>query len=169
MGSDHPVVWAKTEGKGRVVHMSMGHSWSTNNVYEAKNGYLKKFLYGTLRYVSGDFTGCTDDEYVEYNPDATRSDPVACVTLKTVSIGSSAGGEARTLVKREEGTSGIRIRFQSAGAHDLALLDVAGRVVDRRSGTGPFEYSLPAPSRSGIYTVVARAGGTETRHRVTIL
>jgi type 1 glutamine amidotransferase len=169
MGSDHPVVWAKTEGKGRVVHMSMGHSWSTNNVYEAKNGYLKKFLYGTLRYVAGDFIGCTDDEYVEYNPDAIRSDQAACVTRKGVSIGVSTGGGARTLVKREEGASDIRIRFQSAGAHHLALLDVAGRVVDRRSGTGPFEYSLRAPSRSGIYTVVARAGGTETRHRVTIL
>jgi type 1 glutamine amidotransferase len=169
MGSDHPVVWAKTDGKGRVVHMSMGHSWATNNVYTAKNGYLKKFLYGTLRYVAGDFTGCTDNEFVEYNPDATRSEPDACVTRKGVSIGASGSGEARTLVYRRDGTSDIRIRFQAPGAHAVTLLDVAGRVVDRRSGAGPSEYSLPTPSRGGIYTVVARIDGAETRHRVTVL
>lgn len=169
MGSDHPVVWAKTEGKGRVVHMSMGHSWSTNNVFTAKNSYLKKFLYGALRYVSGDFTGCTDNGYLEYNSDATRSDPAACVNPKPVSIGASGNGKARTLVYRQEGEPGIRIRFQSVGAHDLALLDVAGRAVDRRSGAGPSEYSLPVPSQAGIYTVVARAGGAETRHRLALL
>jgi type 1 glutamine amidotransferase len=169
MGSDHPVVWSKTDGKGRVVHLSMGHSWSTNNVYTAKNNYLKNFLYGTLRYVAGDFVGCTDNKYKEYNPDATKSDQAACKELVIPTIVRPDGKDAAPLISREAGKQLVRVDLRSAGAHSVAIFDVFGRVVDQKRGTGPTSYALPVPNRSGIYTVVAKAGGEETRFRVTVL
>jgi type 1 glutamine amidotransferase len=80
MGDDHPVIWAKTVGKGRVVQNSMGHSWTFNNVYTANNEYLTKLLYGMLGYAAGGFLGCTDKGFEEFNPDATKNDPEACIT-----------------------------------------------------------------------------------------
>jgi uncharacterized protein len=55
MGADHPVVWVKSVGKGKVIHNSLGHSWSTSNVYTQADGYLTKLTWGFLRYAAGDF------------------------------------------------------------------------------------------------------------------
>jgi Trehalose utilisation len=55
MGADHPVVWVKAVGKGKVIHNSLGHSWSTSNVYTQADGYLTKLTWGLLRYAAGDF------------------------------------------------------------------------------------------------------------------
>jgi Trehalose utilisation len=55
MGADHPVVWVKSVGKGKVIHNSLGHSWSTSNVYTQADGYLTKLTWGLLRYAAGDF------------------------------------------------------------------------------------------------------------------
>jgi type 1 glutamine amidotransferase len=166
MGADHPVVWSKVDGKGRIVHLSMGHSWSTNNVYTAKNNYLKNFLYGALRYAAGDFFGCTDANKPGYNPDATKNDPDACNVISAAYI---PGAQGRALISRNQGESDIRVVINASGRHEVEILDVSGRPVESRRGEKATEYSLPLPSRSGIYVVVARAGGQETRHRVTVL
>jgi Trehalose utilisation len=55
MGNDHPVVWVKAVGKGKVIHNSLGMSWSTNNGYTQADGYLTKLTWGLLRYAAGDF------------------------------------------------------------------------------------------------------------------
>jgi type 1 glutamine amidotransferase len=167
MGSDHPVVWSKTEGKGRVVHLSMGHSWSSNNVYAAKNGYLKQFLYGSLRYAAGDFTGCTNPAYLDYNPDATKSDPAACLTPAGVRIPGGEGGSRAPIIARAGG--GIDVDVHAEGVHEISVRDVSGKVVDRRSGSGPRQYHLAVPGKSGFYLVKAKAGGEEAMARVTVL
>lgn len=168
MGTDHPVVWSKTEGKGRVVHLSMGHSWSTNNVYAAKNAYLKNFLYGSLRYAAGDFIGCTNNTFKEYNPDATKSDPAACLVPVTTMLRPD-GKDAQPLISREAGKQLIRVDLRDAGTHTVTMLDIAGRLVQSKQGKGPASYSLAVPSQSGIYTVLAKSGGKSTRYRVTVL
>jgi hypothetical protein len=170
MGDDHPIAWAKTEGLGRVAHISLGHSMSTNNVYAAKDGYLKKFLYGALRYVAGDFTGCTDSRYQEYNPDATRSDPGAC--REPVSIAPHAGGgrPVRTVISHGGRDSRfVEVSIRTGGRHEVTLLDMAGRVLFREYGMGQADIPVPLPVRSGLYLVVAKSGGEEIRHRVTLL
>ncbi|MEO7426513.1 MAG: ThuA domain-containing protein [Fibrobacteria bacterium] len=169
MGIDHPVVWSKTDGKGRVVHMSMGHSWSTNNVFTAQSSYLKKYLYGTLRYVAGDFVGCTDNTFSEYNPDATKSDPAACRIPGASSILRPDGADMRPLVSREAGGQLVTVSIRSVGAHSVSMLDVSGRAIHSRNGVGPIAYSLPLPAHSGMYTVMARSGGKTTRYRVTVI
>ncbi len=144
MGDDHPVAWTKSDGRGRVAHLSLGHSWSTNNVYAAKNGYLKYFLYGAMRYVAGDFIGCTDSRNVEYNPDATKSDPTACFSPDPLEL--HAGGErpARTLLSRN-GTHGyfVDLSIRAKGHHAVTLVDRTGRVIRRISIMGHTEISAP--------------------------
>ena len=78
MGTDHPVVWANRVGKGYVINFSLGHSWSTGNVYSAQDSYLKKLFYGVMRFGAGDFVGCTDPANSNYNQDAIQSDPTQC-------------------------------------------------------------------------------------------
>lgn len=169
MGADHPIAWAKTEGKGRVVHNSMGHSWSTNNAYAAKNAYLKYFTYGALRYVAGDFTGCTDNRYSEYNPDATKSDFTACKMLDATAILRPDGRDMAPLISKVDGRQIVTVTLRGAGPHSVTLLNVSGRVMQSKQGTGPFRYSFPAPSQSGVYHVVAASAGKSTHFRVTVL
>lgn len=171
MGEDHPIVWSKAEGKGRVVSNSLGHSWSTNNAYTAKNSYLKHFLYGTLRYVAGDFIGCTDNAYAEYNPDATKSDPTLCATPASALIRFNKDRQQSDLplVYRNETGTLVSVEFFMPGPNSITVTDVAGKRVYYKPGSGRALYSVPAPKWSGIYIVKAKAGGKETTHRVTVL
>jgi type 1 glutamine amidotransferase len=172
MGADHPVAWSKTEGKGRVAHISQGHSWSTSNVYTEKNSYLKKFVYGALRYAVGDFLGCMDNRYIEYNADATRNDADACKTMNISGIVRPDGSDAAPLIAREAGKQLVTVIVRGSGPHLVTLMDVSGRVVQSKRGTGPEQYSLPVPAQSGIYHVVAQSAGKSahtTRFRVTVL
>jgi type 1 glutamine amidotransferase len=170
MGDDHPIAWAKTEGLGRVAHISLGHSWSTNNAYAAKNGYLKYFLYGAMRYVAGDFIGCTDSRYGGYNPDATKSDPNLCIGPEPIILHEVGGKPARALISRRGNNSPfVDVTIRTEGWYEVTLLDMSGRVVYRNSGTGPAQVSVPMPTRSGLYTVLAKSAAEELRYRVTVL
>jgi type 1 glutamine amidotransferase len=169
MGTDHPVNWAKVEGKGRVVHMSMGHSWSSNNVYTAANSYLTNFLYGELRYAAGDFLGCMDTKYKEYSPDVTKSDSTACKTLGTTSISVNKSNNGFPVISQMQGKEQIDVNFAAQGAHEVAILDVSGKVMDRRIGNGPAQYSLATPKRAGIYLVKAKAGKSVSTQRITVM
>jgi type 1 glutamine amidotransferase len=169
MGADHPIAWVRTEGKGRVLHNSMGHSWSTSNVYTEKNSYLKKFTYGALRYLAGDFIGCLDNQYAEYNPAATRSDATACKTLLPTSLVRPDGNDMAPLISREAGEQLMAVTLRGPGSHAVKIVDVCGRVVQFKRGKGPTRYSLPVPTQSGIYNVVAESAGKTSRYRVTVL
>jgi type 1 glutamine amidotransferase len=167
MGADHPVNWVKSEGKGRVVHMSMGHSWSSNNVYTASSNYLTNFVYGALRFAAGDFVGCTDNKYKEYNADATKSDQTACLTLNSTSISENQVGERLSLIS--QGSTTINVSFSVAGAHEVTISDVTGKVVDRKVGTGAAQYALPTPNKAGMYVVKAKVNGHTQVQRITVL
>lgn len=169
MGADHPVIWAKTVGKGRVVHNSMGHSWSFNNVYTAKNEYLTNLLYGMLRYTAGDFIGCMDDGYEEFNPDATSSDQEACKTPIVVSISSNNVDSREVAFSKLLSNKSIQVDVHAQGHHQVALVDMAGKVVQNQEGNGPQSYSLQAPAKSGFYLIKVDAGGKRHSQRITIL
>jgi hypothetical protein len=169
MGEDHPLAWSKAEGKGRIAHISLGHSWSTINPYALNGGYLTKFLYGALRYVAGDFLGCMDGRFAEYNPDATKADGDACKTLVPATMVDAAGQPASALVAKVPGRAMVKVAVETAGRHAVTLLDVTGRSVATRTGVGPADYTLPMPDRSGLHVVLVEAGGRTTRHRVMAL
>jgi uncharacterized protein len=165
MGADHPVVWTKQEGLGHVINFSLGHSWSTHNTYAAKDAYLKRLLYGVLRYVAGDFSGCTDDRFVEYNPEATRSVPDNCKSRLALTVAGPDGGGGRIAFLPATSGAPPQVSVLAGGPHEVALRDISGRTLHRRRGTGPAAYSLPMPSAAGIYWVVGRAGGRDSRYR----
>lgn len=169
MGADHPVIWAKAVGKGRVVHNSMGHSWSHNNVYAAKNEYFTKLLYGMLRYTAGDFIGCMDDEYYEFNPDATANDPTACVEKIPVSFIANNLDSREVAFSKLLSNKSVQVAVHAEGQHQVALVDMAGKVVQNHSGNGPQSYSLQAPAKSGFYLIKVNAGGKRHSKRITIL
>jgi type 1 glutamine amidotransferase len=171
MGNDHPVVWSKTEGKGRVLHFSMGHSWSTNNVYTAKNNYLKNFMYSSLRYVAGDFLGCMDSQSQNYNPEATKNNPADCElsSIHRVTFSSDASGSGSPIVSQDSRGYGVRVGFYSPGPHELTLVDMAGHTVYKKEGRGQALESVPHPSKPGLYVLKAKAEGHVTTRRVTVL
>lgn len=168
MGEDHPVVWVKEVGKGRVVHNSLGRSWEGMvNVYAQKDAYLKKFLYNSLRYAAGDFIGCTDANYEEYNPDATRSDLAACRTAQTLRTADPTRTPAPAIAYFQ-GEKTIRVDFPLEREHEVFLADIHGKRVATRSGTGAVRYVLDTPERGGIYIVKATAGGVFQARRIFV-
>jgi hypothetical protein len=46
---------------------------------------------------------------------------------------------------------------------------MTGHVLYRKSGEGEADIPVPMPVRSGLYLIVSRSGGVETRQRVTLL
>ena len=167
MGGDHPVAWVKKMGKGRVVHNSLGVSASGVNGYAQKDGYLKKLLYGSLRYAAGDFTGCADPDDVGYNPDATQSDPGACAAanpLRTRRPTRTAAPDIAFV----PGEMIIRVDFRSDLDHEVILADINGKRMGTRAGKGAMRYEMAAPKRTGIYIVKASAGGMAQARRIFV-
>jgi type 1 glutamine amidotransferase len=125
MGEDHPIAWAKEVGKGRVVSNSLGHSWSFSNSYTQSDGFLKKFLYGTLRYAAGDFIGCMDADDKNYNPDATKNDATQCQG-PAVNIRQGNSVVVGNWASFKQGA--IHVNIVNPGAYRIQVMDVAGRI-----------------------------------------
>ena len=172
MGADHPVTWAKTVGKGRVVHNSLGHSFGGgHNAYTQKTNYLKNFTYTALRYAAGDFTGCMNNKFEEFSSDVIKSDSTQCKTpsLAFVRFNKDPKQDDLPLISRNGPGALIDVDFFKPGSHEISITDVSGKRVFRKTGSGHALYSVPAPKSSGIYIVKAKAGGKVTTHRVTVL
>jgi hypothetical protein len=156
-------------GKGRVAHISLGFSWSHNNVYAANDGYLTQFLYGAMRYAAGDFIGCTDRAFSEYNPDATKSDPTACQTPSPIRIKLQQGRGSIAQIVQPASTNTIGVQITAKGNHQVTLLRVSGQVIESRLGNGPSEYTFNSPIQPGLYWVTVVAGGKALTQRVTVM
>lgn len=171
MGEDHPVVWTKAVGKGKVIHNSLGYSWQSPNpnVYAQSDGYLKKLLYNLMRYAAGDFIGCTDTHYMEYNPDATKSDPAACKTILASAILTAPQGIREPVLAFHRGANSLLIQFQSGGEHEVILMDIGGKRLLRRTGIGAAGYTLALPGKAGVYLVRTTVGGKSRTQRLSII
>jgi hypothetical protein len=173
MGLDHPVAWTKTVGKGRVVSNCLGHSFGYNehNAYTQKANYLKNFTYTSIRYAAGDFIGCMDNRFAEYNPDATKSDAAQCKTPSTalVRFNNDRNQSELPLVSQNETGALVNVEFFKQGPNAITITDVTGKRVYQKTGSGQARYAVPTPRKSGIYIVKARSGGKVSTHRVTVL
>lgn len=172
MGADHPLAWAKTVGKGRVVSNCLGHSFGNqgHNAYTQKENYLKKFTYASIRYAAGDFLGCMDNKFEEFNPDATKSDVTQCKTMMATLIRFNKD-EQQTglpLVSRSGTDALVNVEFFKPGPNSVTIADVTGKRVYQKTGTGQARYSVPIPKKSGIYIVKAMAGSKVSTQRVTV-
>ena len=173
MGADHPVTWAKNVGKGRVVHNSLGHSFANkgHNAYTQKTNYLKNFTYTSLRYAAGDFIGCMDNKYNEFNADATKSDATLCKTQVPTLLKFNKDWKQSDLplVSQDETGTLVNVEFFKTGPNSITITDVTGKQVYQKTGSGQASYSVPTPKKSGIYIVKAKAAGKVSTHRVTVL
>jgi uncharacterized protein len=173
MPEDHPVAWAKTVGRGRVVSNCLGHSFRErgHNAYTQNGNYLKNFTYTSIRYAAGDFIGCMSIYYQEFNPDATKSDPAECKTVNAtlVRFGKDRKQSESPLVSQNETGTLLHVEFFKQGPNAITIADVSGRLVYQKTGSGQARYSVPTPKKSGIYVVKAKAGNQVSTHRVTVL
>ncbi len=173
MVGDHPVAWAKTVVKGRVVHTCLGHSFAErgHNAYTQKDNYLNKFIFTSIRYAAGDFLGCMDDRYAEYSPDATKSDPTQCLTQMPTRLALNAvkSRNGMPMVFQDRTRSLLQVDFFSSGHNALTISDINGKSVYQKVGSGQVRYIVPIPKKRGIYLVKAVAEGMITTHRVTVL
>lgn len=173
MGADHPVAWTKTVGKGRVVHNSLGFSNESLhlNAYTQKGDYLKSFTYTSLRYAAGDFVGCMDDKFAEYNPGATKSDPAQCITTTAalVRFNKDRKQSSLPLISQNESGTLVNVEFFKQGLNALSITDISGKLIYQKTGSGQASYSVPTPQKSGIYIVKAKSGSKVITHRVTVL
>jgi Trehalose utilisation len=143
MGADHPVVWVKAVGKGKVIHNSLGMSWSTNNGYAQADGYLTKLTWGLLRYAAGDF--------------------------KETSAGvrrPTRGARSTLLSGAQLDRFPVQFSVASQEPFQVELRDAQGRIVDSRSGVGPYQVQLQTPSQRGIYFLTLQAGSRSETQRV---
>jgi type 1 glutamine amidotransferase len=172
MGADHPVTWAKTVGKGRVVHNSLGHSFGGgHNTYTQKTNYLKNFTYTSLRYAAGDFTGCMNKKFEEFSPDAIKSDSTQCKTpsIALLQFNKDAKQNGLPLISRNETGALVDVEFFNQGPNAITITDVTGKRVYQKTGSGQARYAVPTPRKSGIYIVKAKSAGKVSSHRVTVL
>jgi hypothetical protein len=87
---DLPVAWIREYNGGRFALNGLFH---TNQVTNTNSSSLRAFfdstIVGTMRFLAG-YDGCTDSNYVEYNPKATHMAEGACVTPTFIKVGSVA-------------------------------------------------------------------------------
>ena len=157
MGDDHPLVWCKRMGKGRVVHNSLGYSNRDSNVYTQKGGFLENLLYRTMRYVAGDFTGCANPADANFNPGATQSDPAACAVVAKVR--NSVSGYSVSPFSLIPGRNALGVNHTHIGDFEVSLTDIRGNISDRKTGYGPQRFDLAFPSRSGVYLIQVKTRG----------
>lgn len=159
MGTDHPVVWVKQLGKGRVVHNSLGFSWADTNVYAQKDGYLTKLLYNTLRYVAGDYVGCTD------SLDATQSDNMNCA----IPLGEKSKlKDGADIIDHRQSKDGIHLAFPSSEKREIFLIDISGKKIGYQTGEGRKQYFVPLPKESGVYLLKVTISGKSMTRRILV-
>ncbi len=151
MGEDHPVVWVKQEGLGRVIQFSLGYSWPNLNVYQQSDNYLTKLLYGTMRYAAKDFVGCTDIRFVEYNPDATQSDPSACLTPRRTSSRWHPRQSPVPEIAYSVLGAKVTIVAQNMGSYHAVLADIRGKRLKSLPGHGSQPLEMTLPHQGGVY------------------
>ncbi len=166
---DHPVVWTKRIGRGNVVTMALGlssvdSSKRSPNYYDAftqKDRYLSRLLYGTLRYIAGDFTGCMDSTDVNYNRDATHSDPEACGGLASIQSLPRRGLSISPVKMRILGNGRFAIRLSENGPYRIQLMDLRGQVRETREGVGPDSFEMAVTRHSGTWIMNTRVAGRD--------
>jgi hypothetical protein len=162
-GETQPMAWSREVNGGRFVLTSLFHRDAPRT---SSNAALRQFVdgafVGTFRYLAG-YTGCTDKNYVEYNPKATHAGQGACVTPLASGI-RIAGTEANRGLNLRD----LKVSVASPGAHLVELIDPGGKTVAAYRGTGPREYAFDGLRATGIHFVRVEAGASAVTKRILL-
>src|SRR5690606_10095313 len=114
------------------------------------NATLRAFfdstLVGTMRYLAG-YDGCTDSNYVEYNPKATHLKAGACATPVFIQVGKAGDPAGRMRL------DDFRIAFTQPGVHSVDIYSARGAKVASHRGHGTREYRFSGIREPGVYYV----------------
>jgi hypothetical protein len=160
-GESQPIAWAREVNGGRFVLNSVFHRDAPRT---STNAALRQFVdgafIGSLRYLAG-YTGCTDKNYVEYNPKATHAGTGACVTPASSGIRIAGAGSARGADLRE-----FKVSVTGPGAHSVELYGPDGKQAAAYRGDGPRDYSFEGLRSSGIHFVRVKTGARVVTKRI---
>jgi hypothetical protein len=108
--------------------------------------------------------GCMDENYQEFDPDATHPNPEACQTASSI----DRNGLHLTLKGVKISSSGVFIDLP--GAHSIEILDVNGKRKGSLSGNGKMKYSISeirnAGPLSGIHFIKVKTPDAATAQKV---
>jgi len=134
--------------------------------------------------------GCTDSNYLEYNPDANISSQDSCITPVVKGCMDSSYAEYNPEANVSDETmcvTGFRWKYGrlpadvvlnaghkmlmtgSRGAHALQILDFKGRVMYAASGYGPHVYDFSSIRNPGLYLVRFREQSRGYQFRTVII
>lgn len=187
---DHPLAWTRKMGKGISAYNSIGHDapndggvdiylQRSNNAIAAsttnpEDSVVQTFNWNTMRYLAGDFTGCMDPNYAEYNAEATVSLltgkdtadwntykaahvetqapnwPVACKTQTTaINVVKS-----NSLFGITSARNSIQVSINQTGAYRVLVTDMKGRQVFSQTATGGLNKKVDVSNlQMGTYFV----------------
>jgi hypothetical protein len=145
MGNDHPLLWVRNYRGGRFVLNSMYHTTALSTATGALRAFADSSFIGQLRFLAG-YTGCTDSNYVEYNPKATHLGTGACATPTMISVGSVGSVERVKL-------DAFKISFTQPGNHSVEIYNTTGARIASHRGTGVQEYRFSEIRQPGVYYV----------------
>jgi trehalose utilization protein len=160
-GELQPIAWAREVGGGRFTLNSVFHRDGTRT---SPNAAMRQFidgaLVGTLRYLAG-YTGCTDRNFLEYNPKATHAGSGACVTPVTSGIRIQGDGSST-----EAGLRALKVSVTGPGAHTVEVFGPNGKKAMAYRGNGPHDYSFEGLKSTGIHFIRVKAGARIVTKRI---
>ncbi len=145
MGNDHPLLWIRNYDGGRFVLNSMYHTTALATATGSLRAFADSSFIGQLRFLAG-YTGCTDSNYVEYNPQATHLGAGACATPAVSTLGALESVERVRL-------DAFKVSFSQPGNHSVEIFDTRGSKLVAHHGSGTQEYRFAEIRQPGIYYV----------------
>ncbi len=161
---DHPMVWARSIGKGKLLYSSPGQGAS--HVTAQADSAIPKLYWQSLRWLAGDFqNGCTDKLSPRYDSSA-RIDDGSCAALSARLSRQPISKTPQIMAK-----VGQRLRIDLSGNIDtrITIRDLRGAVVFWRTITEITpEFSLDAALNAGVYQLETRSLEKVARYRLII-
>ncbi len=181
---NHPEAWSRKMGKGITAYNMMGHDenevGSNDVIFTQDDSIYYQIDWRIMRYLAGDFAGCMDSNYVEYNPEATvrlltghDSDLAAasknpsiypCQTPKTVSI--EPVGSDQSITEVNSTSRGIEIIMNVYGTYHILVTDLKGSKVYSNTVMGGFNRKIQV-SALPIGTYFVRVNIPKSKYSIT--
>ena len=182
---DHPLAWTRKMGKGISAYNSIGHDAPTDggiDIYAQKSdnsktgtpedSVVQAFTWNTMRYLAGDFTGCMNANYKEYNPEATVTlltgkdsatyrDSVSkypAYPCKIATTGINVIKDNSVSFGLGASHNTLQISINQSGIYHILVTDMRGKQVFSKTVSGGLNKKLEVPGLPlGTYFVRANS------------
>jgi cytochrome c len=147
------------EQKASVIYITLNNLKSQ----AGEDPWTQEAWYSLNFIGPADVSGCMDENYQEYNPDAVYDDGIQCRTPVAVHDRNMAPHFNFSSTEND----GVIITIPSAGLYDLGLKNLRGKTVKTIRGTGPAQHRFrPGAFPQGIYILEAEIDGIRHARRL---